>query len=288
MEQKLILKNLKLSSRANQKQKYSGIDSIKHCLNLQHFLSYPHNIDYQYNSRGFRDQEWPDTPDELRNAIWCIGDSFTVGLGSPLEHTWPYQLQSATGIRTINISMDGASNQWISRIAQQIIDEINPKQMVIMWSYTHRREHPDDSLNDEDRRLPNINSSDSDDWENFLTCKQNINSASTKIVHFSIPNFYTTNFDLYDTNLMWDQIKENHWPAAPRTINELEALPPQILEELKNLHNIYDEFAMRFNLRLQSDDVILVYSQDIARDGHHFDLITAEWVASQAALNLNY
>jgi hypothetical protein len=36
--------------------------------------------------------------------------------------------------------MDGASNNWIARKAQQIIDTIGPKFLVAHWSYISRRE----------------------------------------------------------------------------------------------------------------------------------------------------
>jgi hypothetical protein len=116
------------------------MDSPEECLNKTHFEQYPHTVTYQYNSRGFRDQEWPHSVEELKTAIWCVGDSFTLGLGSPLEHTWPWLLQQQTGLRTINISLDGASNNWIARKTTDILQKINPQHVVIHWSYLPRRE----------------------------------------------------------------------------------------------------------------------------------------------------
>ena len=136
----MILPDFILPSRINQHWEYSGIDSIEQCLNKKHFKSYPHKIEYRYNSRGFRDTEWPETLEKLKNSIWCVGDSFTVGIGSPVEHTWSYQVGQKLNTRTINISMDGASNNWIARKAQQIIDTIGPKFLVVHWSYISRRE----------------------------------------------------------------------------------------------------------------------------------------------------
>jgi len=116
----VILQDLVLQSRVNFKSDVSGLDSLELCLNKDHFRNYPHHVEYVHNSRGFRDNEWPESADELKNAIWCVGDSFTVGLGSPRQFTWPQVLAAVTGRRCINISMDGASNAWISRRAQQI------------------------------------------------------------------------------------------------------------------------------------------------------------------------
>jgi hypothetical protein len=136
----MILPDFVLPPRVNQCWKYSGIDSFEECLDKNHFEQYPYPITYNYNSRGFRDQEWPDSIEELKNAVWCMGDSFTVGLGSPVEHTWPSLLQKQTGRRVINVSLDGASNNWIARKTVDVLQQINPQHVVVHWSYVHRRE----------------------------------------------------------------------------------------------------------------------------------------------------
>lgn len=133
----MILPDLLLPSKANQYRQFSGLDSPELCLNKTYFNNYPHKVDYRYNSRGFRDLEWPEN---LTDAIWCIGDSFTVGIGSSIDHTWPVVLSKTMGRRIINVSMDGASNNWISRKAVQILGTVNTSTIVLHWSYIHRRE----------------------------------------------------------------------------------------------------------------------------------------------------
>jgi hypothetical protein len=194
----VILPDLFLQTTINQQWKTSGLDSFDKCLNKKHFLDYPHTVEYHYNSRGFRDAEWPNTIEELQNAIWCVGDSFTVGLGSPYEFTWPQVLAKVTGRRCINVSMDGASNAWISRRAQQIIKEVAPKQLVVLWSYTHRRESPDINLSDEARRLQFEKSNlELDDLKNFINCYTNLKncSAGTNIFNGMIPHSGFPNMD---------------------------------------------------------------------------------------------
>lgn len=283
----MILPSLSIPSKIHQIWKESGIDSLEHCLDKKHFLSYQHDIEYHYNSRGYRDQEWPESPQQLQNAIWCIGDSFTVGLGSPVAHTWPSQLAKCTGQRIVNVSMDGASNQWISRTAKKIVDAVNPHNMVIMWSYTHRREHDDQTLQDEQRKLFSVRSYDSTcDWQDFLKCKDQIESVAHNLVQFSIPKFHLEILDLDET---WGNVKGCDWPhQAPTTPEELDNLPTQILDELKNLHSNYQSIKDSLLLSASLTKVIPVAQQDIARDGHHFDLITAEWVAKQAMQHLSY
>jgi hypothetical protein len=290
----MILPDLVLPSRINQHWEFSGMDHINDCLNKQHFLSYPYDISYIHNSRGFRDQEWPNDMQELREAIWCVGDSFTVGLGSPIDHTWPFRLSRLTSRRVINVSMDGASNEWIARITENIVQAINPKKLVIMWSYIHRRENPDPLLNDELRRIhnscvffqriDNSNSNEDDDWTNFLDCKKRVDSV-TNSVQFAIP-FFRPVYRLSIVN-DWASIRGSNWPVnAPSTVEEMNSLPVWILHELKYLHGVFDKLRNKLKKhQLQSllpTTVTLVESQDLARDGHHFDLITAEWVATQA------
>lgn len=275
----MILPRLILSSRVNQSWKFSGPDQIDNCIDKQHFLSYPYNVEYNYNSRGFRDQEWPDSIQELADAIWCIGDSFTVGIGSPVAHTWPARLAQSSGKRTINVSMDGASNAWMARTAQQIVKTISPKNMVIMWSYTHRRELDDQSLSDEDRRLLTDKSDLTPDWQNLLDCKNSIDTIADS-VQFAIPNFCP---DFVNLTEFWEKIAGVNWPTRPpESLSDLNALPQWILLELQDIHSCLNQFWYTLQLK----NVIPVQQQDFARDGLHFDLITTDWVVEKALLDL--
>jgi hypothetical protein len=158
-----MYKNLMLSSFAGKFELTSGLDSLEHCLNPGHFLDCKKDISYQYNSMGYRDAEWPE---DITNTIWCLGDSFTVGLGQPFNEIWPQALQTALAERTINVSMNGASNDWIARQAEFILKNFKPKAILIHWSYFHRREHPDTSKTDEDR-IMHYDENDCDDLTNF-------------------------------------------------------------------------------------------------------------------------
>lgn len=128
---------LMIINRVNEHSLVSGLDHPDRCHNKKLFTQYQHNIAYNYNSRGFRDQEWPGIFDDV---IWCVGDSFTAGVGVPFEHTWPQLLGKLTSQRTINVSLDGASNNWIARQVNTIINSYNPETIVVHWSFTTRRE----------------------------------------------------------------------------------------------------------------------------------------------------
>ena len=242
----MLLPELFLASRAGILEYNSGIDCLKECLDKAYYRTYPHKVSYQFNSRGFRDREWTG---DLQSAIWCLGDSFTVGLGSPVAHTWTAQVELTCGFPTINVSLDGVSNDWIARQACNIIRTVQPRNMIIMWSYLHRREDPNSELSDEDRRLFYLRSEDKrfdsdgysseiEDQLNFQSCVKSVDGSSTNIVHFIIPC-------AYDKGCSNNTAKD--WL-------------PDYIKEVPRL--------------------------DLARDSHHFDILTSQWVAQQAASGL--
>jgi hypothetical protein len=212
-----------------------------------------------------------------------VGDSFTVGVGQPLEHTWPQVLAKKLGCRTINVGMDGASNDWIARKIKRINESINPKNIVILWSYTHRRELPDAKLPDERRMLLCDGDSPEQDNARWIELSKQIQNLNSCIVQATIPKFQGT--DPCSIANTWSAIKDPSWPSCPRTLDELEGLPNYIKEELKFVFNCYKKFEYSLsyaNKLVFPDNVIYIRDQlDWARDHHHFDLLTAQWLVDQ-------
>jgi hypothetical protein len=157
----------------------SGIDSPDECLDKDHFLNYAKDISYTYNSKGFRDDEWPE---DLSDVIWCVGDSFTVGVGQPFKETWSQVLESKLGKRCINIGEDGCSNDMIQLRVNEIIRNYNPRLIVVMWSYLHRR-----FVNTENVHSDKNDFGPDKDLENFVKNYNLCKSEQTKIVHSIIP-----------------------------------------------------------------------------------------------------
>jgi hypothetical protein len=194
------LSTLKLTLRCHLHSRYTGIDSPNKCINKEHFLNYPYEIEYKHNSRGFRGPEWPSNTD---NICWCVGDSFTSGVGQPYEHTWPYVLSSKSNIPVINVSMDGASNTWISRKIIELL-EIQPKYIIIQWSYVHRRERPiiiggkNYDNCDEERTLWNINVTTEEDIQHNVDCINLVESKkrNTIIIHTFVPKNAPEGYEL--------------------------------------------------------------------------------------------
>lgn len=271
----MILPDFILTTRQNKLWTESGMDSEKLCLDKQHFNSYPYTVEYNYNSRGFRDSEWPD---DISNAIWCFGDSFTVGLGSPLEHTWVNILQNKTNIRCINVSMDGASNDWIARKVIRLLETTTPRCIIIQWTYAPRAEDNDDNKIDEDRRLAYASLDIIDHLNNFNKNLNAVNNSATttRLIHSMIPNAYNIENEEF-FNVKWNKISGHTWPPAPHTKLEFDSLSNTIKEELHtyNFYNDYYEYIHLTDLIIRNN-IIQLTQIDMARDGHHYDKATAE------------
>lgn len=239
----MILQDLIILYKRNLNIKTSGIDDPALCLFTNHFKNFKYEVVYNYNSRGFRGNEWPETIEEAQSAIWCIGDSFTVGLGSPYNHTWTQVLQKESNKPTINVSMDGASNEWISKTAIKILNEVKPVNMVLMWSYIHRRhstpvKKPSNTIDDEQLRQHYIDSTDIEDMENFSQCVQSLLpwKDQTNFIHLTIPRYAPSNL----VNQGHDILRHYYTNVVPY---------------FKHL--------------------------DFARDFHHFDLLTSQHVVKE-------
>lgn len=289
----MMLPEISLPSRVNQRCDFSGIDSVEYCPNLEHFHSYPHQIEYQYNSRGFRDNEWPGNQSALRQAIWCLGDSFTVGIGSPRHHTWPATLQEVTKKRTINVSMDGASNNWIARQATSILETIQPDFLILHWSYLHRRE--------------GLNSLDKNARYGFFIHYENVRGPDwpniSCIEQFSELPVHIQNELLHDHDQSWrqslndDQLRLWHIKSdiqqdiantqqcidlvekiATKSVLIHSFIPGSVIGFEDELHA---KIKTRFPLIQQFDCL------DLARDGHHYDLKTSQYFVDLILQEMN-
>jgi hypothetical protein len=212
-----------------------GLDTVADCFDKKYFKNYPHKVEYVFNSRGFRDIEWPES--NLSEYIWCVGDSHTVGMGVPREHTWTYLLQEKTKIRTINVSMDGASNTWIARKVSSIIESVAPKNIIIQWSYIHRRERDSIRLSDEDRRL----------WHT--------------------DDFFDLEFNI---NLTFDNIAQVDTLAKTHGVNIIHTFIPYCVTQVSGIELFYDK-VKQLDIHIVDYDVL-----DKGRDGHHYDMKTAD------------
>lgn len=191
---------LKIQNRIGiPESKHSGIDTLENCFDRKHFLNYSKNISYRYNTRGFRDNEWPE---DLSDVIWCIGDSFTVGLGQPFQETWPQLLEKKLGKRCINLGEDGCSNDTMAMRINEICKLYNPKLIVVMWSYLARRRINNDNVHHDKKSF-----GFKEDIKNFIKNYETVNQLSTSVINLIVPNA-TTRTDTLNNFLKKEQ-KQN-------------------------------------------------------------------------------
>ena len=154
-------------------------DTLEECGDKDHFLSYTKDISYRYNSRGFRDHEWPE---DLSDVVWCVGDSFTVGIGQPFEETWPKLLQKKLGKRCLNLGENGCANDTMALRIQEICKLHSPKLVVVMWSYFARRRVNGENVH-HDRNHFGVDK----DMANFSKNFKIVNELPTNIINLIIP-----------------------------------------------------------------------------------------------------
>jgi hypothetical protein len=297
----MILPNFVLPTYRNLTATQTGIDSPEQCVDIDHYKSYSWPVVYKYNSRGYRDAEWPD---DLDNAIWCFGDSFTVGLGSSHPHTWVQQLQKQSGIRTINIGMNGASNNWIARKIRELSAvNIRPRAIAIHWSYLHRRESESWVLGPLVDRCwqkfyNNIRDQSWPKCEHFhdFELLPNAIKQEIKTRHLDLEREYWFRYD-YEKTLDEERMMEFDVDATPEqdVDNLLHAIRGVEQLGLPMIHSFIPDYAPDLATQTQIEQYCLkqgysvvtdLRTLDRARDGHHYDILTAQWLANELVQQL--
>ena len=238
--------------------------------------TYPWPVNYQYNSRGFRDREWPD---HLDDPIWCLGDSFTEGVGVPYMHTWPRVIEQVSDYATINISLDGASNDWIARRAIEILTIVQPRIMVIHWSFFNRRERPGPG-SDIERMQWAVRSTVLEDTEHFTSKFFQVQQAqgNTKLIHTIIPRAWP-GADPYEVSGWWHNDRDHSDVTWPDLLpDSWKQIPLYVVDKLKK-RNIdrYEEYQSYYQMQdfVKDHNIFVVNRLDLARDGFHYDILTA-------------
>ena len=140
----MLINDLKYwKEKSNYRRKYSGMDRPKSNYHRIHapegwFEKYPvQNFDYNYNLWGFRGPDYCEYVAQPVNI--CLGCSFTVNIGGPIEHSWPSQLDKLLDLPTINLGMDGAGNDAMRLVYDRACEVFDVQETFVMYSYFHRR-----------------------------------------------------------------------------------------------------------------------------------------------------
>lgn len=280
---------------------YADIDTIDNCMDERHFKAYPWPVHYVHNSRGYRDQEWPESAAELKQCVWCFGDSFTVGFGSPRDHTWTFLLQQQLQRRCVNVSINGISNEWIVRKFRSLLTQVVPDTVVIHWTYTHRRELRDFNLlavaNEYWKTF--YNNVKAEEWPQDVDL-QDFNKLPGYIQDEIKNIHYTPGLDRFEFDQsyegMYDEDRVVHYSSDTEeqdTENAIECIDQtQKLAEhhgIKLIHSFIPLFAKTAQAdiivqHMLQQDLKLVQPLvrlDLARDGLHYDIKTATHLVQQ-------
>ena len=86
-------------------------------------------ITYKFNSFAFRCEEFTNDP-----SILFLGCSHTVGVGLPVEHTWPTIVANKLNLKCYNLGQGGGSADTAYRLGSHWIPKILPNIVVLLIS----------------------------------------------------------------------------------------------------------------------------------------------------------
>jgi hypothetical protein len=161
-----------------------GLDSARYA--GKRFDQYG-TVQYKFNSLGFRTHELGELDSE---SVVVFGDSFTLGLGVNASERFSDIMQQQLNRKVFNISLNGASNNWIARRVADVLELVTPWAIVIHYTFSHRREHADTSWHDDERTLCEATHSDQENYASWQQNFESISKQSCKIVHSFIPNWH--------------------------------------------------------------------------------------------------
>lgn len=160
-------------------------------LQLTDFLSYPYKVDYNFNSRGFRDEEWPEN---LNDCYFCIGDSQVAGIAVPYNNMFVNILKTNLQKRIINCGKSGANNYyWNVQKSLLICNTLTIKYLILVWGPAHRNHYHVNKINSSSPR------SDVDTLKMYIDTLEK-NKKTTELVHVFVNEYHDVYGFLDDMN----------------------------------------------------------------------------------------
>lgn len=92
-------------------------------------------INYKFNSEGYRCSEFSQS-----DSIMFFGCSFTLGVGVPLENTYPFITAENLKLECKNYGVSGSSSNTAFRLAYTAIEKYKPKIAVVYLIFPSRLE----------------------------------------------------------------------------------------------------------------------------------------------------
>jgi hypothetical protein len=231
---------------ANYRNTTSGMDHPdKGLVTSKDWHAYPiQDFDYKFNSWGFRGPDYNQYIDKKVNI--CLGDSFTVNVGGPIEHSWCSQLALHFDAPTLNLGMDGAGNDAIRLVYDRACDLFDVQNTFVMYSYLHRRlvdnkfgqEVHNDSENCKyflEHRIPNAIECALPVWN--YTDEERQFLSEIEIYFFEVPLYFSDNQEIYRKFISEDaynNLRGQVWPTLEQFIQGAAPHPDMFTKEFGN------------------------------------------------------
>jgi len=248
--QKMLINDLGYFKRsANYSDKYSGMDCLEKCTDKEWFKNYPiQDFDYKFNSWGFRGPEYNQYISKPVNI--CLGDSFTVNVGGPIEHSWPSLLQEKFDIPCLNLGMDGAGNDSIRLVYDRACKLFDVQKTFVVYSFFHRRLENGRFMSEPHEHIDNIiyfeKNFINDTYFNFIPpwCWTDeeldyISSRSKFYINLNYKSWNDTLDRQYCYREQYNQLKGADWPTYDEFLAGADPHPDVYTQEFRLRTNLY-------------------------------------------------
>lgn len=147
-------------------------------------------ITYAFNSHGFRCAEFDDRP-----SVLCLGCSHTMGMGLPVEQTWPCLLQQRVQINCWNLGVAGCALDTVFRMVNHYVHVLNAVAVMCLVPEIKRfeifsggRPHIENCVNPAGSPMYRAwmnddQNADINQTKNLLAMQQICNSANVPLVY---------------------------------------------------------------------------------------------------------
>jgi len=272
----MLIKDLKYYKRsANYTSNTSGVDHPDQSYRTtKKWHAYPiQDFDYKFNSWGFRGPEYAQFVGKSVNL--CLGDSFTVNVGGPIEHSWCSQLALHFDIPTLNLGMDGAGNDAIRLVYERACKIFDVQNTFVMYSFLHRRLKNNDFIQ-----------------LGYLDDKENINYFEKNMIQDAIYTFLPSwCWDEEELDYLQNRHKNNLYNLPHSKSLSYTQMSKKMYNLLKGIDWVpYDEFTKGITNETMQDDEIFISDigkrwDNVNRDGLHLNQsankIVADFLWSQ-------
>lgn len=278
------------------------VDSPDQCvLGKEYWNAYPENLyTYNFNSWGLRDcdfEQYQKENTDIKVNI-CIGDSFTLNMGGPAEHSWPHLLSKKLSAPTINIGIDCLTSFHYQAVIAKLKKLLNVDQTFILYNLFDdsdlinaiKKVNHVDSVQEIQQKIKFLKNhcwNPEAHWQ-FLPPWRFHNSEQLSVLYNEFPDAhaYLKNFKLdwarldynqcmASTNLInkYQELVGPSWPDYSK-FTELLIIDPALIQKHKALSNPVDSKLIHEYLK---DHFSLLLKCN--RDGFHMNKIINQQLA---------